>query len=73
VSAAITMRSWRIPYACYAFVGAMLEAQPDFEVSYFLSKPWKWEAEFDAWRAAGYPENDGAPGWEYFLKAVDSL
>lgn len=30
---------------------------------YFLEKPWKWQAEYELWVAAGEP-GPSEPGWE---------
>ncbi len=39
------------------FAGYMAEAEDwsAADLLYFLEKPWKWQAEFDAWVASGKP------------------
>ena len=44
----------------------------DFEWHYFLSKPYKWSAEYVAWAALDYPQ-EGDEGWHDFARAMDVI
>ena len=49
-----------------AFVGAMMDCQPDFDVPYFLEKPFKWLPEAELWYDHGCPtdpEDDAFGKW----------
>jgi hypothetical protein len=55
------------------FVRAMIAADSDFDVVYFLEKPWKWNMEANAWYTFGLPKQPGDPGWRQFQQAVDRI
>lgn len=57
-----------VPGSVLRFVRAMVEWQgSEFEVAYFLEKPWKWEAEFVAWLSHGRPTSSADDGWAQFI------
>lgn len=42
------------------------------DVTEFLRRPFKYNEHYDAWEAAGFPEDDNDDGWEDFVAAVGS-
>lgn len=56
-----------VPDRIVRFIKAMIEWQRDeFDVPYFLEKPWKWEQEFTAWLSFGCPAGPDDEGWGQF-------
>jgi hypothetical protein len=41
----------------------------DFELLYFLEKPWKWQDEYERWCSAGMPSSSDAETWEAWAVA----
>lgn len=66
-------KRWRIPDTCTSFARAMLEIYPDWDVLYYLEKPWKWAPEMAAWAANGKPTAAGEPGFMKFANEVMRL
>jgi hypothetical protein len=63
----------RVPGKLVDFGRALEEAQGDLDWPYFLTKPYKWSAEFAAWQTAGMPSGEGDDGWNEFCDHIGAL
>lgn len=63
----------RVPAKLIDFGRALEEANGDHDWPYFLTKPYKWAAEFAAWQTAGLPSSAADPGWNEFCDHIGAL
>ena len=56
-----------------AFVAALIELSPGFDVENFLMKPYKWEREAVLWYEHGCPGDPASDDMGAWIEACDQL
>jgi hypothetical protein len=72
----LPLHAYNLPDDLLRFAHALQEADgfagDISNVLYFFEKPWKWESEYESWRAAGSPSDHTDGAWDAFVEAVES-
>lgn len=54
------------------FANALVEAEYLEDARIVLTKPYRFTAEYNAWKNAEYPTSDDDEGWEEFIQALNT-
>jgi hypothetical protein len=72
-TAAHILRNFHVPDDVLSFARAMRLVQgQDFDLIYFLEKPWEWAREFGLWDDCGRPMADDTTSLETFGALTDA-
>ena len=55
------------------FFRCLIAWDPSLDVVYFLSKPWKWQQEYDVWLEHGCPVDEHSARFDELMEAWDEL